>query len=257
MAHIGEIQSRNWHRWQSQRCWRGARAPPGPHRDPGRPFDRRVPRGEAEYRAAREELLRKEVELRRATEAVDRSAAVSCRRAAPSRTTTCSTARAAPAEVSLSQLFRPGLDSSRLQLHVHAPEMSSACPSCTSFLDAFDGAIEHVKRMSLSWPMRRSSASSPTRATAGERRLPLLRLPGAYNRDYLGVTDSGSPLPMLETSSGAARTESSGTSGARRCFSPDPIRTGPPPDGLDRPPVGPVRLPSGGARDFQPRLAYP
>src|SRR5712692_5964325 len=101
-----------------------------------------------EYRVARDRLLNQEVELRRATEAV-----AAARRelppggavpqdyvfqeAGPGGTTT---------EVRPSELFVPGKDTLVIYsfMFPRALDDERPCPSCTSFLDAFDGAAQHI-----------------------------------------------------------------------------------------------------------------
>jgi predicted dithiol-disulfide oxidoreductase (DUF899 family) len=118
----------------------------------------------ADYRAARDDLLRQEIELRRQTEAV-----AAARRALPP-------GGVVPEDyefdeladdgkvrtVRLSELFRPGTDALAVYnfmfpRHVHddrpgprdgaTAELALAegpCPSCSAFIDELDGAARHV-----------------------------------------------------------------------------------------------------------------
>ena len=216
----------------------------------------------AEYRASREDLLRKEIELRRATEAV-----AAARRELPPGGSVpqdyvfhCAGAAGAPAEVCMSQLFRPGLDSLAVYSFMFTSEMSSACPSCTSFLDAFDGAIEHVKQRAnvavvADAPLERILAHALDR---GWRRLPLYSTAGSnYNRDYLGVTDGGSPLPMLNVFRRSADGVIRHFWGSELLFAgSDPGQDPRPTDSID-PQWGMFDFLPEGRGDFQPRLTYP
>ena len=173
-----------------------------------------------EYRAARDLLLKQEIELRRAMEAV----AAARRRLPPGgvvpedyvfqgRGTDGS-----PTEVRLSKLFasdrntlviysfmfprgyrgeRPGPatgETARLPLE------EGPCPSCVALLDQLDGAVLHASRWInfavvgkaplprlLTWERER-----------GWRNLRLLSSAGnTFNRDYHGEAADGSQIPML------------------------------------------------------------
>src|SRR6266516_6552304 len=101
-----------------------------------------------EYRAALDRLLKQEVELRRATEAV-----AAARRELPPggavpEDYVFQEARAdgTPTDVKLSQLFAPGKDSLFIYsfMFPRATDDDGPCPVCTQFLDSFDGAAEHI-----------------------------------------------------------------------------------------------------------------
>ena len=174
----------------------------------------------AGYRAARDRLLEREIELRRTMEEV----AAARRRLPPGGAVPedyvfqGAGAGGEPAEVRLSDLFAPGKDSlaiysfmfprdpsddrpgpaigetARLPLH------EGPCPSCTALLDQLDGAVEHVTQhmgfaVVAKAPLPRISAFAEER---GWRRLRLLSSPGnTYNRDYHGETSEGHQRPML------------------------------------------------------------
>jgi predicted dithiol-disulfide oxidoreductase (DUF899 family) len=158
----------------------------------------------AEYRAARDRLLEQEAELRRLTEAVAAS-----RRQLPAGGTVpqdyvfqAAGADGSPTEVRLSELFAPGKDSLAIYnfMFPSAPDDEGPCPSCTQFLDSFDGAAEHIaQRVNLvivaKAPLPRILAHAENR---GWRRLRLLSSAGnTYNHDYHGETADGSQVPML------------------------------------------------------------
>jgi len=156
----------------------------------------------ADYRAARDRLLEQEAELRRVTEAV-----AEARRALPPGGAVPEDyvfqeagAHGEPTDVRLSELFAPDKDTLVLYNFMFGPEMDAACPSCTSFLDAFDGAARHVsQRVNLAVvaksPLPRILAHARDR---GWRHLRLLSSAGNdYNRDYFGESEDGDQLPML------------------------------------------------------------
>jgi predicted dithiol-disulfide oxidoreductase (DUF899 family) len=173
-----------------------------------------------EYRAARERLLRQEIELRRAMEAV-----AAARRALPQggvlpedyvfeRAGTDGT----PTEVRLSELFAPDKDSLVIYSFMfprdpgdERPGPASGqtallklgegpCPSCVALLDQLDGAAEHATPLVnlavvAKAPLTRVLTFAEER---GWRRLRLLSSAGnTYNRDYLAETDEGAQRPML------------------------------------------------------------
>src|SRR3982751_5994850 len=98
----------------------------------------------AEYRAARDRLLEQEIELRRAMEAV-----AAARRALPPGGVVPEdyvfqgSAEGAETDVRLSELFAPGKDSLVIYsfMFPRDPEDDGPCPSCTEFLDSFDGVV--------------------------------------------------------------------------------------------------------------------
>jgi predicted dithiol-disulfide oxidoreductase (DUF899 family) len=174
----------------------------------------------AEYRAARNRLLDREIERRRAMEAV----AAARRRLPPGGAVPEDYAFQAhgpgggPAEVRLSELFAPGKDSLVIysMMFPRAPDDTSPgppggqtallplaegpCPSCTALLDQLDGAAEHAAQhvnlaVAAKAPLDRVLTFAAER---GWRRLRLLSSAGtSYNRDYLAETADGSQQPML------------------------------------------------------------
>src|ERR1051325_3165988 len=106
----------------------------------------RFPNEPPEYRAARDELLRAEVELRDKTEEV-----AALRRTLPlggkvpedyvfEEGATDIDEHGVEREVRLSELFRPGLDTLVLYSYMFSPEMKSPCVMCTSILDGLNGS---------------------------------------------------------------------------------------------------------------------
>jgi predicted dithiol-disulfide oxidoreductase (DUF899 family) len=166
----------------------------------------RFPAESAEYRAAREALPRQEKELRRVTEAV-----AEARRALPPGGVVpegYDFDGAAPDGVSstkvrFSELFEPGKDTLFVynMMFPRSPEEDLPYPSCTQFLDSFDGVAEHADQrinvvVVVKTELSRALAHARDR---GWRRLGLLSSAGStFNRDYHGESDDGTQQqPML------------------------------------------------------------
>jgi predicted dithiol-disulfide oxidoreductase (DUF899 family) len=158
----------------------------------------------AQYRIARNQLLEHEAELRRLTEAVAAE-----RRALPPGGAVPQDyvfeeagPDGSPARVRLSELFAPGKDSLVIYCFMfpRALDEDLPCPSCTQFLDSFDGVAEHAAQrvnvaIAAKAPLPRILAHARQR---GWRRLRLLSAAGnTYNRDYHGESADGSQMPML------------------------------------------------------------
>jgi predicted dithiol-disulfide oxidoreductase (DUF899 family) len=158
------------------------------------------PRESPEYRAARERLLEQEAELRRATEAV-----AVARRELPTGGAVPEDyvfTAAGPTDVSMSELFAAGKDTLAIYsfMFPRTADEDLPCPSCTQFLDSFDGVVRHAaQRVNVAVvakaPIERIVAHAERR---GWRHLRLLSsASNTYNRDYHGETDGGQQLPML------------------------------------------------------------
>jgi predicted dithiol-disulfide oxidoreductase (DUF899 family) len=156
----------------------------------------RFPNETAAYRAARDELLLAERELRRQVEAV-----AELRRALPpgGEVPQDYLFESETGPVRLSELFGDK-DTLAAYSFMYGPKMEHACPSCTSMLDGLDGQAPHItQRIALAIiaksPIARIRAHADTR---GWRRLRLLSSANnGYNRDYHGESEDGSQLPML------------------------------------------------------------
>jgi predicted dithiol-disulfide oxidoreductase (DUF899 family) len=166
----------------------------------------RFPGESAEYRRARDELLKAEIDLRRQIEAV-----AAKRRKLPlggpvphdytfevwdAGTNT-------PRPVRLSELFEEGKDTLFLYSFMFIPgkggPLDEGCPSCTSIIDAIDGAAQHlVQQINFAVvakaPIERFRAHAMTR---GWRRARLLSSAGnTYNRDYQAEDAEGGQSPI-------------------------------------------------------------
>jgi predicted dithiol-disulfide oxidoreductase (DUF899 family) len=174
----------------------------------------------SQYRAARDRLLERELELRRATEAV-----AAARRELPAGGVVPQDyvfqgtgPDGGPADVRLSELFMSGQDSLVIYSFMfprdpdddrpgpaggqtaRLPLTQSPCPSCTALLDQFEGAVDHVtQRVNLVAVAKSPLAHIATFAKErGWQRLRLLSSAGnTYNRDYLAETPQGAQMPML------------------------------------------------------------
>ena len=176
--------------------------------------------GESEqYPTARDRLLVREIELRRATEAV-----AAARRelppggAVPEDYVFQGAGADGATDVRLSDLFAPGKDSLVIYSFMFPrdpgdrrpgpatgetallPLAEGPCPSCVAFLDQLEGAAEHAtQQINLAIvakaPLPRVLAFAEER---GWRRLRLLSsAANSYNRDYLAETAAGDQRPML------------------------------------------------------------
>jgi predicted dithiol-disulfide oxidoreductase (DUF899 family) len=167
----------------------------------------RFPGESAEYRAARDELLRDEIALRRHTEAV-----AAKRRALPLggplkenyQFHGADPARGddlgASRPLRLSELFRPGLDTLIIYSYMFGPQMKMPCSSCTSILDGLDGEAPHIRQrvnfaVVAKSPLRRIREFALGR---GWRNLSLYSSEGTtYNQDYQGENAKGDQMPAL------------------------------------------------------------
>jgi predicted dithiol-disulfide oxidoreductase (DUF899 family) len=179
-----------------------------------------LPGESPEYRAARDRLLEREIELRRAMEAV----AVARRELPPGGPVKLdyifqgAGPDGEPTDVRLSELFEPGKDSLVIYSFMFPrdpgdetpgptggetaclPLAEGPCPSCTALLDQLDGAAEHAGQLLnlavvAKAPLPRVLAFARER---GWRRLRLLSsAANTYNADYFAETRDGIQRPML------------------------------------------------------------
>ncbi len=155
-----------------------------------------------EYRAARDRLLEREIELRRVSEEV----AAERRKLPPGGMVPedyvfqGAGADGAPMDMKLSDLFAPDKNTLVIYSFMYGPDMEEPCPMCASFLDSLDAAAEHIgQRINLvvvaKSPLSRILAFAHER---GWRRLRLLSsADNNYNNDYFGENEEGSQEPML------------------------------------------------------------
>ena len=155
----------------------------------------RFPNESKQYRTARNKLLDAERKLRRQIEAV----AAQRRKLPPGgevKEDCVFTGERGP--VKLSELFERG-DTLVAYSFMYSPQMKSACPMCTAFLDGLDGNAQHIaQRTNLvviaKSPIERIREYARER---GWRNLRLLSSAGTtYNRDYHGENEKGQQ-PMM------------------------------------------------------------
>jgi predicted dithiol-disulfide oxidoreductase (DUF899 family) len=174
----------------------------------------------AEYRAARDRLLEREIELRRAMEAV-----AAARREPPTGGAVpgdyefeCAGPDGNATGIRLSELFAPRKKSLVIYSFMfprdpaddrpgpasgetaRLPLAEGPCPSCVALLDQLDGAAEHAcQHINLAAVAKASLPRLLTFAKErGWRHLRLLSSArNSYNRDYLAETAEGSQRPML------------------------------------------------------------
>jgi predicted dithiol-disulfide oxidoreductase (DUF899 family) len=174
----------------------------------------------AQYRAARDALLEREVELRRLMEAV-----AAARRELPpggpipeDYVFDGAGADGEPAPVRMSELFAPGRDSLAIYSFMfprdpaddspgpptgetaRLPLEESPCPSCTALLDQLDGAAPHAAQL-MNFAVVAKAPLPRILTFAREHGWRHLRLLSSanntYNRDYLAETAEGLQRPML------------------------------------------------------------
>ena len=157
--------------------------------------DIRFPGEDSTYRAARNELLESERELRRNVESV-----AAQRRALPlgGEPPEDYVFDGADGPVRLSELFADGKDSLIVYSYMFGPQMKSPCVMCTSILDALDGEAPHVvQRVNLAVvaksPIERILGFTRPR---GWRNLRLLSSSGnTYNHEYHAEDEGGAQMP--------------------------------------------------------------
>jgi predicted dithiol-disulfide oxidoreductase (DUF899 family) len=169
--------------------------------------DVRFPGEPDEYRDARDELLRAEMDLRKQIEAV----AAKRRELPPGgeppedyEFDEWDPARGASRKVRLSELFADGKDSLFLYAFMFragegGDPLEVACPSCTSIIDALDGEVPHItEKINFAAvtkvPIERFGAHAQAR---GWRHVRLLSAAGnTYKRDYRSEDEDGFQLPV-------------------------------------------------------------
>ncbi|MGO1120479.1 DUF899 family protein [Rhodovibrionaceae bacterium A322] len=158
--------------------------------------DMTFPNESAEYRAARNDLLLAERDLRRQTEKV-----AALRRALPPggrlKEDYCLTGPAGP--VRLSSLFRPDSDTLFVYNFMLAPG-GAPCPACTSFCDSLNGTARHLMKFH-GLAVVAEAPLSEFQALADSRpwpHLPIYSSNGTtFKQDYRAVSAEGGQLPLL------------------------------------------------------------
>jgi predicted dithiol-disulfide oxidoreductase (DUF899 family) len=183
-------------------------------------MDIRFPGESAEYRAARDQLLQQEIELRRAMEAV-----AEARRKLPpggivpeDYVFEGAGADGRPTKLTLSELFAPGKASLVTYSFMFPRDpgddrpgptsgetallalTEGPCPSCVALLDQLDGAVLHASPLINFAVIAKAPAERVLafRQERGWRHLRMLSSAGnTFNRDYHAETPDGRQRPML------------------------------------------------------------
>lgn len=147
------------------------------------------PNESPEYKAAREKLLQREIELRRLTEEVAKE-----RRALPPGGEVPEDyVFHADGPVKLSELFEPGISTLVLYSYMFGPEKERPCVMCTPLLDGLNGVAQHLEQR-VSFAVVAESSPARLRAFVKERGWSLRLVSAAgttYNRDYNGKVLDG------------------------------------------------------------------
>ena len=153
------------------------------------------------YRRSRDELLDAEIELRRQEEAV-----AAQRRALPlgGEVTGDYVFESLSGPVTFAELFANGRDTLYLYNFMFIPgerglPLEVACPSCTSIIDAMDGAFRHLlDRVDIAVVAKAPIAQFGAWGTErGWRFAPLYSSSGtSFNRDYNAESEDGAQLPV-------------------------------------------------------------
>jgi predicted dithiol-disulfide oxidoreductase (DUF899 family) len=166
----------------------------------------RFPGESPEYRNARDELLRAEIDLRRQTEAVAKlRRKLPLGGEAPEDFTfdEWDAAVGNVRQVRLSQLFEDGKDTLLVYsfMYITGPHgpIEVPCPSCTSIIDGIDGAAPHItQRLSLAVvtkaPIERFNAHARARGWRHARLLSSAA--NTYNGQYNAEAPDGSQWPI-------------------------------------------------------------
>jgi predicted dithiol-disulfide oxidoreductase (DUF899 family) len=164
----------------------------------------RFPGESVEYRRARNRLLQAEVRLRRQIEAVAAQRRELPLGGAVKTDYEFETAGARDGEtrrVKLSELFAPGQRTLFLYNFMYPESVDSMtpCPSCTSIIDAVDGAARHVtQRISFAVTAKASIAKfrEHARKRGWQHSQLLSSAHNDFNRDYLAEAPNGQQFPL-------------------------------------------------------------
>ena len=154
-----------------------------------------------EYRAARDEILKAEIDLRAQVESV-----AAMRRALPPGGALKEdyvfeelTGGAQVRSVRLSELFEGTKNTLFLYNFMYGPKMANPCPMCSSIIDGLNGNARHVSlRINLAVvarsPIQRIVEFARARGWNNVRLLSSAN--NTYNADYFGETAEGDQYPM-------------------------------------------------------------
>ena len=161
----------------------------------------RFPGESEDYRAARNELLDAELQLRSNIEAVAKM-----RRDLPLGGEIAEdyvfdeAGGGSDRKVRLAELFAEGKDTLIIYSFMYGPQMAQPCVSCTSILDALDGEAPHVMQRTNLAVIAKSPIARIMEFASGRgwRNLRLLSsADNTYNHDYHAESEKGDQLPAL------------------------------------------------------------
>jgi predicted dithiol-disulfide oxidoreductase (DUF899 family) len=164
--------------------------------------DIRFPNEDESYRAARDELLGLEIDLR---ERLSRVAAL--RQKLPLGGLIPEDYRfnelgkdGARREIKLSELFLPGQQTLALYSFMYGPDAAAPCPACTSLIDGLDGSVHHItQRLGFAVvarsPIERFNEHAKSRGWSRARLLSSSE--SSYNHDYHAENQDGSQNPAM------------------------------------------------------------
>jgi len=161
----------------------------------------RFPGENESYRAARNELLDAEMQLRRNIEAVAKM-----RRDLPLGGELAEdyvfdeADDGSERQVRLAELFAEGKDTLIIYSFMYGPKMAHPCVMCTSILDALDGEAPHVRQRTNLAVIAKSPIARIMEFANGRgwRNLRLLSsADNTYNHDYHAESPEGDQLPAL------------------------------------------------------------
>lgn len=163
---------------------------------------KQFPNESHEYRAARNELLKAEIELRKQTEEVARM-----RRDLPSGGKIKEDyifeeidKNGNVIKTKLSSLFKPGKDTLIIYSFMYGPNDKAPCVMCNSIMDGLDGMIFHAEQR-INFAMIAKSPIEKIKKWADSRGWKNLHIlsseKNSYNNDYFGEDEKGFQMPML------------------------------------------------------------
>lgn len=158
-----------------------------------------IPNESAEYRAARNQLLQIEADLRQQINSLAAArAALPLGGQVAENYTFTAMQDGKVVERTMSDLFG-NHGSLMIYSFMYGPDDRAPCPMCTSFLDSLNGAAPHIQQRTAlaivtSAPIETSAAFAAQR---GWHQLQMISSSGnTYNRDYFGEGPDGAQLPM-------------------------------------------------------------
>ncbi|NIP38686.1 MAG: DUF899 domain-containing protein [Candidatus Dadabacteria bacterium] len=161
--------------------------------------DKKFPGESAEYRAARNNLLKAEIDLRQKIEDIGRmKQALPLGGKLKEDYIFTELINGQEQEIKLSELFEGNKDSLIIYSYMYGPKMENPCPACTSLIDGFNGTAMHITdRVNLAVVAK--SSIKRIAEFAGKRNWNNIHLlsseNNSYNSDYFAQTPHGAQIP--------------------------------------------------------------